>query len=359
MGQRGTVTDGGRRAWSWIVDRAGLEALTYPVPPWANTIPFTLGGISFVAFLFLALSGFWLAQFYSSLPDAARTSVLFIQEQAPLGNVVRGIHFWLANIVVVTVFLHLLRVFVTASFKRPRELNWLVGVVLLALTLAFAFTGTVLKWDQEAVEAVGHNLEVADLVGGVATFFSASFTDSVPVLPRLYAAHVSTLPLLAVLVMVAHFFLIKHHGISPLPDLADSGKAPGGTVPHELLSARYSGHLGRMFGFGAFLALVAAVLGLLSPPPIGPVADPEMEVTKPPFYFYWLYAAEDWFGVRAILYGGVAFFVMLVFVPFVDRSPLRALRRRPVMFAAGVVVLIALVVLSFLVAFTPPVKHAE
>jgi len=348
-----------RRACSWVVDRAGLQALTYPVPPWANTIPFTLGGISFVSFLFLALSGFWLTQFYSPLPDGARTSVLYIQDQAPLGGFVRGIHFWLANIVVITVFLHVLRVFATASFKRPRELNWLVGVVLLAITLAFALTGTVLKWDQEAVEALNHNLELADLVGGFAVFFSASFTEAVPVLARLYSAHVSTLPLLAVLVMVAHFFLIKHHGISPLPELADRGEAPAGTVPEARLTARYSGHLGRMFGFGALLAVVAAVLGLVVPPPIGPVADPDMEVTKPPFYFYWLYAAEDWFGVRAVLYGGVVFFVLLVLVPFVDRSPLRALRRRPVMFAMGALVLVALVALSLLVALTPPVKHGE
>ncbi len=130
-------------------------------------------------------------------------------------------------------------------------------------------------------------------------------------------------------------------------------------MPAALLTSRYSGHLGRMFGFGALLAVIAAVLGILSPPPIGPVGDPDMEVTKPPFYFYWLYAAEDWFGVRAILYGGVVSFALLVLVPFVDRSPLRALRRRPIMFATGALVLVALVALSLLVALTPPVKHAE
>ncbi len=348
-----------RRGWLWLVDRAGLQALTYAVPPWANTIPFTLGGISFVSFLFLALTGFWLAQFYDPLPDGARASVLYIQDEASLGGLVRGIHFWLANIVVVTVFVHMLRVFATASFKRPRELNWLVGVVLLAITLAFAFTGTVLKWDQEAVEALGHNVELADLVGGFAVFFSAAFTEAVPVLARVYSAHVSTLPLLAVLVMVAHFFLIKHHGISPLPELADRGEAPAGKVPEAQLTARYSGHLGRMFGFGALLAVLTAVLGLVVPPPIGPVADPEMEVTKPPFYFYWVYAAENWFGMRAILYGGAFFFALLVLVPFVDRSPFRALRRRPVMLALGAFVLIALVALSLYVALTPPEKHAE
>lgn len=347
------------RAWSWIVDRAGLGALTYPVPPWANTVPYTLGGISFVSFLFLALTGFWLAQFYNPFPDAARGSVVFIQEQAPLGGFLRGIHFWLANIVVVTVVLHLLRVFATGSFKRPRELNWFLGLALLALTLAFAFTGTVLKWDQEAAEALGHNFEVAALVGGIATFFSESFTEAVPALARLYIAHVSTLPLLAVLVMVAHFFLIKHHGISPTPELADRGEAPGGRVAVERLTARYSGHVGGMIGLGALLTAAAAGLSLRFPPAIGPVADPEMEVTKPAFYFLWLYAAEDWFGVRAVLYGGIAFFALLALVPLVDRSPFRGLRRRRVMFAAAAIVLVALIALSLFAALTPAVKHAE
>lgn len=348
-----------RRIWLWLDERAGLSAFTYPVPAHANRLPYTLGGISFVGFLVLALSGFWLAQFYDPMPDHVRGSVEFIQTRAALGALLRGVHFWVASIVVITVVLHMVRVFATASYKRPRELNWLVGVALLGITIAFAFTGSVLKWDQEAIEALGHNLEIAGLLGGLGTFFSESFTQAVPLLARLYAAHVSTLPLTVVLFFIAHFFLIKRHGISPLPAAEDRGEAPDGKVPSVQLTARYSGHLGRMLGFGALIAVAAAVLGLVLPPTLGEPPDPAMEVTKPPFFFYWLYAFENWFGVRAILVVGLGFFALLAALPFVDRSPFRSLPRRRIVAALGALLLIAIVALSLVVFFSPVATHLE
>ncbi|MBI2773661.1 MAG: cytochrome b N-terminal domain-containing protein [Chloroflexi bacterium] len=348
-----------RRTWAWLDERAGLSALRYPIPPHANTVAYTLGGISFVGFLVLALTGFWLAQFYDPMPDHVRASMEAIRTEAPLAAFVRGIHFWVANIVVVTVVLHILRVFATASFKRPRELNWLAGVALLAITIAFAFTGSVLKWDQEAFEALQHNFEIAGILGGLGVFFSESFTEAVPVLARLYSAHVSILPLLATLLFVAHFFLVKHHGISPLPERADAGAAPGGKVPEAELGARYTGHLGRMVGFGLLAAVAAAVLGLVFPAPLGDVPNPDIEVTKPPFFFYWLYAFEDWFGVQAILYASLAFFTLLAIVPILDRSPLRSLRRRPLVAAGAALVLLVVVALSVYVFFAPVAEHIE
>ncbi len=345
--------------WGWLYDRAGLAALGYPVPAHANTLWYTLGGISFVGFLVLAATGLWLAQFYAPFPDHVRESVAYIQDEAPLGALVRGVHSWTANIVVVTVFLHLVRTFATASFKRPRELNWLIGTALLGVTIAFAFTGTVLRWDQESYEALQHNLEIAGILGGLGTFFSESFTEAVPVLARLYAAHVSILPLFATLLFVAHFFQIKHHGISPLPEAADRGEAPAGKIPAAQLTARYSTHLRWMVAGGLLVAAVAAILGLVLPPTLGERPDPSLEVTKPPFFFYWLYAFEDWFGVRAILYAGLAFGALLIAVPFADRSAWRTLRRRPVVTAIAALVLLGLAALTLIVFLSPVAKHID
>jgi ubiquinol-cytochrome c reductase cytochrome b subunit len=123
--------------------------LRYAVPEHANRFWYTLGGITFVGLLVLVATGMWLAQFYNPDPAAARESVIYIQTKAPLGDIIRGIHVWTAYIVSVTALLHMIRVFVTAAYKRPREFNWFIGLAMFVLLLFGAvFTGSVLRWDQ-------------------------------------------------------------------------------------------------------------------------------------------------------------------------------------------------------------------
>jgi quinol-cytochrome oxidoreductase complex cytochrome b subunit len=354
----GEPTGEPRRLWGWLDDRLGLSALRYKVPEHANTIWYTLGGITFMGIIVLAATGIWLAQYYDPDPTAARQSVLFIQNSAPLGDIIRGIHIWTAYLVIITASLHLIRIFVTASYKAPRELNWIVGVALLALLVFGAFfTGTVLRWDQEAYEALAHNMELATLFGAFGGFFSEGFTTSVSIVPRLYIAHVSIVPLLLVFLLIAHIFLIKHHGISPTPAQEEAGEAPGGRLPPEKETGSYPTHLRKMVGYGLVLLGVAGVLSVLFPQPIGSAPDPTMEITKPSPIYYWLYSFEDLFGVLGILYGAIALFGLLAIVPFIDRTPLRSIRRRPVMLIFGMVLLIALVVLSLITAFSPVVSH--
>lgn len=351
---------GARRSrWAWLDERLGVSALSYPVPPHANSIWFTLGGITFVSFLILIATGIYLAQYFHPHPAEARDSVLYIRNVAPLGDLVRGVHVWTASIVTATAFLHMLRVFATASFKRPREANWLVGVGLLGITVGFVYTGTVLRWDQESWEALQHNTEIANLLGNLGTWFTPEFTRSTPVLERLYFTHVSLLPVFLILFLVAHFFLIKKHGIAPLPAQADTGEAPAGVLPKGRQSGRYTDHLRKMFGYGLVLLAAAGILAVLFPIAIGAPADPTMEVTKPFWMFYWLYSFEDFFNVKGILYAAIAFFGLLSLTPFVDRSPWRSPRRRQVALAIGVVVVLVMVALSVYVWVTPTESHLE
>ena len=345
--------------WGWLDERLGLSALAYPVPPHANSLWYTLGGITFVGFVFLILTGIYLAQFYHPHPADARASVLYIQDAAPLGDLVRGIHVWLATLVTITALLHLLRVFATGSYKRPRELNWLVGVALLAVTVGFVFTGSVLRWDQEAWEAIQHNIEAAAFLGNLGTWFTPEFAANVPILERLYLTHISLLPALLFVFFVLHFFLVKKHGISALPAQADAGEAPGGVVPATRLTGRYRDHLRQMAGYGLLLIGLAGMLAVVFPPAIGETADPSVEITKPAWMFYWLYAFEEPFGVRGILFAGIIFFGLLILIPFVDRAPWRSPRRRRLMLAIGALVAAALVALSLYVWLTPTQEHLE
>jgi len=348
---------GRRGLWSWIDDRLGLSALRYAIPSHANTFWYTLGGITFVGIVVQVLTGLWLAQYYNPDPAGARASVIYIQNVATLGNVIRGIHVGVAYLVVITAVLHLLRIVVTAAYKVPREFNWLVGVGLLMLLLGSVFTGTVLRWDQEAYEAMGHNMELAGLFGSLGGFFSNAFTPTVAMLPRLYSAHVAIVPLILLVFLIAHIFLIKHHGISPTAAQSDAGLSPRGRLPKELQTGHYPTHMRLMAGYGLALVGLAGIFAVLIPQGIGPEPNPLIEVTKPPMMFYWLYAFENWLGVPGILYAGILVFGLLVLLPFLDRSPHRRLRGRRVIAALWALLLLAIVVLTIMVAVTVPGKH--
>ncbi len=346
-----------RRAWEAIDERLGLSGLAYPVPAHANGIGYILGGITFFGFLILAVTGVWLAQFYHPTPAAARDSVVYIMNVAPFGDLVRGIHFWVANIVMATVLLHMGRVFATGSYKRPREANWLIGLGLLGITLGLTFTGTVLKWDQEAFEALGHNVEIGNLLGAFGFWFSGDFTTSLSILGRLYMAHNVILPALGTLLLIAHFLLVKRHGISALPAQADAAVEGGPALAKG--GSTFTAHLVRMAGFGLVILAVATVLTVIWPADLGPRPIPGTETTKPPWMFLVFYPLEDWFGLGALLWAPVLLFGALALVPFVDRSAYRSPTRRRLFIAIGAIVAIAAVALVVYALVTVPEAHIQ
>lgn len=345
------ATPASERPWAGrlldaVDERLGLTALEYPVPAHANTLGWSLGGLTAAALGLLIISGVVLAQFFNPTPEMANLSVREISTQVPLGRFVRGLHFWAAQAMYVLVTLHLLRVFLTGSYKRPREANWLIGVAMLALTIGAIFTGTVIKWDQEGFEALAHNLEIANLLGGLGTWFSADFAESLPIIVRLYVAHVAVIPGLILGLLALHFLLVKRHGISPKP-------ATGATRP----TTPFTRHLARLAGFALALVGMIGLLAVLFPPPIGPTPVEGIEVTRPLWMFWWLFALENWWGLPAILWGSVALFALLAAVPFIDRRRERYWRRRPVALAAAGIVLAALVALTVVTALTSSVEH--
>jgi ubiquinol-cytochrome c reductase cytochrome b subunit len=329
-------------------ERLGIGALQYDVPEHANNVAYSLGGLTAVSLLILIITGIILAQFYNPDPVAANASVRHIVEGVYAGRYVRGLHFWAAEAMYVLAILHLLRIYVTAAYKRPREANWLIGVAMFALTIGALFTGTVLKWDQEGFEALSHNLEIAKLLGGVGLWFSADFSSSVPLLVRLYMAHVSLIPILIIGLLVLHALLVKRHKISPLPGNPEGTDEPVGPFTH---------HLRRIATLGLVLLAGLSLLAVLFPPGVGPTPVEGIEVTRPPWIYWWMFTLENWLGLPGILWGAGVLFALLVAVPFIDRNPHRRLRERPIAIALGALVLIALIVLTILEAITTPAAH--
>ncbi len=336
------------RAIDAIDERLGLKSLQYPVPEHANTLGWSLGGVTAAALLILIATGIILTQFYNPTPEVANASVRDIVTNVWGGRFVRGVHYWTAQAMYVLAALHLLRVFFTGSYKRPREANWLIGVSMFALVTGAVFTGTVLKWDQEGFEALGHNLEVAKLLGGAGFWFTAKFSGNIPVLERLYVAHVAILPGLLLGLFAIHGMLIKRHGISPDPTVPDAPSEAKEPFTHHLR------------GIGAFTLVLLAFVGLLAivrPPGVGATPVEGIEVTKPLWMFWWLFTLENKLGLKGILYGEFALFGLLLTVPFIDRSPQRWWRKRPVAMTIAGLVLLALIVFTIMEAIATPVSH--
>lgn len=351
-----TSSRAGRRLRDWFDDRLGISGLRYPVPEHANSFAYTLGGITLASFVGLILTGIYLAQFYDPAPDLAHQSVVYITDTAFAGALIRGVHYWLASMFVITLVLHLIRTFASASFKAPREMTWISGVVLFFLTAGLLFSGTVLKADQEAVEALEHNNEIAELFGFLGFWFSADFTDNLAPLTRLYVAHVSILPILLAVVLAVHMLLVKRHRISPLP----WGSAPEVAAREQAEHAEpFTAHLDHIAKWALVAFGIALLLAGVVPTGLGPAGVEGIEITKPPWYFLWLYPLENWFGLDSLWVVPGLLGLALVAVPFLDRSPERDPRRRRIWIALAAAVLIAWVFLTIYGAATVPVSHTE
>ena len=344
---------GRARLADWIDERFGVSALAYPVPRHANGLPYLLGGITAGSFVMLVATGIYLAQQYDPTTAEAHASVVQITASG-LGGIVRNVHHWLATIFMVTLALHLLRTFLTASFKRPLEGLWLTGVGLFLLSGLVLYTGTILKADQEAIEALEHNRELASIAGWLGFWFSTGFSDHVSLLTRAYAAHVSILPALLGVGIGVHMLLIKRLKISPLASGTPAQiEERAATEPQE----PFTRHLRRLGALTLGTLGVALLLTAIRPAGIGPEGIEGIEVTKPPWYFLWVYPFEDWFGLRALFVAPGLLMLGLAAVPFLDRGEERDPRRRRGWVALAVVVVVLLAALSVYGFVSRPVSH--
>lgn len=345
-----------RGLWSWLDDRLGIGGLRYPVPKHANSLAYTLGGITLASFVLLVITGIYLAQFYDPTEAGAHSSIVYIIDDAFAGELTRSLHYWLASAFLITLILHLVRTFVTASYKAPREFIWVSGILLLLLGIGLLFTGTVLKQDQEAIEALEHNNEIADLFGFVGFWFSADFTDNIASVTRQYIAHVSILPVLVAAVLAIHMLLIKRHRISPLPWGTPAEIEQRERSEH---TETFTSHLKHIGLWTLVLLGVVLLLSGLAPTGLGPAGVGGIEITKPPWYFLWLYPWENWIGLQALYIIPTVVIVGLLALPFVDRSKQRDPRRRKLWIALLAIGLAAWIGLSIYGAVTVPVSHTE
>jgi quinol-cytochrome oxidoreductase complex cytochrome b subunit len=180
------------------------------------THTYCLGGLTFFFFLALTVTGVMLMFYYVPSSDRAFSDIEALETKVRFGMLMRNLHRWMAHAMVITVFLHMMRVFYTGAYKPPREFNWVVGVSLLVLTLLLSYTGYLLPWDQLSIWAVtvGMNMAgTAPLLGDdVRLVLLGGLEVGDAALIRFYTLHVIGLPLLAAVLMTVHFWRIRRDG---------------------------------------------------------------------------------------------------------------------------------------------------
>lgn len=320
-----------------------------PLPKHINWL-FSLGAMALFLLILQAATGAFLAIYYSPSPDHAYNSVNYISKEVPFGGFVRGLHHWGASAMVIVVFLHLLRVVVYDSYKAPRELTWIVGVLLLLIVLGFGFTGYLLPWDQKAYWATVVGAKIASTVpiigDAIGRIMRGGEEVGAVTLTRFYAIHTIWLPWIAFGLVGLHLFLVRHLGSSGLPKNTskdmDAGKP---FYPDQLFEDSVAILI--LFGILVLMALFVPVSTEEIADPTDASYDP-----RPEWYFLFLFQLLKYFEGRFEVVGTFVIptvaILLLFLVPFLGRKERLPLHKRPVALIVTSISVLSLISLTIL-----------
>src|SRR3989338_7704179 len=340
----------------WLRERFDVESIRGPLKhqiekPLPKNIGWfhTLGSMSLFLFVSQVLTGILLLIYYRPTVHEAFESVKFIMTTAHMGWLYRQIHAWGANLMIIVVFLHMLRTFITGSYKKPRELTWVFGVFLFFITLVFGFTGYLMPWNQLAYWATTVGTEVAGAVPVVGEPIKILLRGGVAVggetISRFFVVHVIILPWALFFIILIHIFMVRYQGIATMDPVGSESEvtAKNGVpfFPDHVLKE----------GIVFFILLgVLVTLSVMAPFELGEKADPLKTpyAIKPEWYFLPMYQVLKYFPKLTGIFVVSLAPLFLVIWPFLDRSPQRHPLKRPISISFGVLVILSLVVFGLL-----------
>ena len=331
--------------------------LRKPLPKHINLL-FSLGSLAMFLLLLQAVTGAFLALYYSPSPEHAHNAVTYISEEVPFGSFVRGLHHWGASAMVIIVFLHLLRVVLYGSYKAPRELTWIVGVLLLLVVLGFGFTGYLLPWDEKAYWATVVGVEISSTAPILGDFVAKVMRGGAEIgavtLSRFYALHTIWLPWIAFGLVGVHLFFVRYYGSSGTPENTPEEMKTGKPFYPDQVFEDVVGML--------ILFAVLASVALFVPVPLEEVADPTNADydPRPEWYFLFLFQLLKYFQGPFEIIGTFVIptvgMVLLLLLPFLDRSERVVLWKRPVALTVTTLSVAAIVGLTILGASAPKLE---
>ena len=351
-----------KKVYDWTDERTGLvsmaeEELHKELPAGVGW-PFSLGSAILFLVIVQFVTGFGMATIYAPTPDHAYASIQYLEQNVPFGRLVRGLHHWTASVVVVVMFLHMLRTLIYGAYKKPRELTWMMGVLLLFIMLGFAFTGYLLPWDQKSYWGTIVGTEIASNVPLVGKYILRAMRGSDDVgaltLSRFYAVHVMLLPWLLIGVLGAHLYLVRKLGTAG--PWAEKQMKDGKARPNPFYPNQVFKDMVVAAGIGAFVLYMA----LKYHAPLDSPADPAATdyIPRPEWYFLSLYQLLKYLPGRLEIVGTVILPAIgglaLFFLPFLDRSPERNPLKRPWVVGIAGFTTLGIVALTVIAMWTNP-----
>src|SRR6202165_2012382 len=365
----------------WFDERLGLarpirETMEHPVPRQTASWAYVFGSAALTVFMLQLVTGILLALLYVPSAGEAWNSLQLLNHQVTLGWFIRALHGWGSNFMIAIVLIHMVQVFLFGAYKFPRELTWIVGVLLLLLTLGMAFTGQVLRFDQDAYWGLGIGASIAShvpILGPAAVkLMLGGPIIAGATLSRFFALHVFIVPGLLLAFVAVHLLMVLKLGISEWP-------MPGRVVRkatylkeyHELTQKDgipfVPGAIWKDLFFAAFILLsIAACAAYFGP--FGPSGPPDPTIIqtapRPDFFFLWLYAVLSLLPpsmeTPALLIGPVVGIIALLLLPFLFGEGEKSWRRRPMAVLTILLLAVALGTFTRLAGHAPwsPVMDA-
>lgn len=349
------------RLFAWLDERfdlGGLRAFVAKksVPRHRHSVWYYMGGITLFLVGVQAATGILLLLYYRPSAGEAYESVKFIVGHVPFGWLIRNIHSWSANLLMLMAFVHLFSTFFLHSYRKPRELTWMTGVLLLFLMMGFGFSGYLLPWNELAFFATKVGTGIAGAVPLVGDFLVRFLRGGDDVtgatLTRFYGLHVAILPACTMVLLAVHLLMIQRQGMS-LPPSVEAREKAGETIPTEPFFPNYVLH--DVMWWYVALAVLAA-LALFLPWELGNKADAFAAVPagiRPEWYFLAMFQTlklvpAHVLGMEGETLGVVGFGVaaaLLLVVPLLDPGAATG-RPNQLITAAGVLAVVYLVVFT-------------
>src|SRR5215467_544421 len=365
----------------WLDQRLRISKLfestaRHNVPASSSSWFYVFGSGTLLCFVIQVLTGMCLALVYVPSASQAWTSLIFLNYEQYLGWFLRAVHNWGSNFMVAIMTLHMIQVFLFGAFKYPRELTWITGCVLFLCVLGMAFTGQVLRFDQDAYWGLGIGVAIlarTPLLGAPLTsLLLGGPIIAGPTLSRFFTLHVFVIPGLIIALVSMHLRLVLAAGINEYPV---PGRGVDPATYHEEYEALLKkegvpfvpGAIGKDLVFAGCvlfaILLCAAVLG-----PAGPNGPPDPTLIhtapRPDFYFLPLFSVfallPPYTETFLMLVGPAVGIVILFLVPFLSNRGEKSARRRPVAVLSVIIIMLSLSILAYLGIFSPwsPVMDA-